>query len=81
MAAPLSQDLRRQLVRAVDEDSSARAATARFQVSVSAAIKLVRRVRETGSRARFCCVLMEHPRQGTNLGMARRRRMASVRPD
>jgi transposase len=49
MAAPLSQDLRRRLVRAVDEGSSARAAAARFQVSVSAAIKLVRRVRETGS--------------------------------
>ena len=49
MTAPLSQDLRRRLVRAVDEGSSARAAAARFQVSVSAAIKLVRRVRQTGS--------------------------------
>jgi transposase len=49
MTAPLSQDLRRRLVRAIDEGSSARAAAARFQVSVSAAIKLVRRVRETGS--------------------------------
>ena len=49
MTAPLSQDLRRRLVRAVEEGSSARAAAARFEVSASAAIKLVRRVRETGS--------------------------------
>ncbi len=49
MTAPLSQGLRRRLVGAVDEGSSARAAAARFQVSVSAAIKLVRRVRQTGS--------------------------------
>lgn len=49
MTAPLSQDLRKRLVRAVDEGSSARAAAARFEVSISAAIKLVRRVRETGS--------------------------------
>jgi transposase len=45
MANPLSQDLRRRLVRAVDEGSSTRAAARRFDVSVSAAIKLVRRVR------------------------------------
>lgn len=49
MTAPLSQDLRRRLVRAVEEGSSAREAAARFEVSPSAAIKLVRRVRETGS--------------------------------
>ena len=49
MTAPLSQDLRRRLVRAVDEGSSAREAAVRFEVSASAAIKLVRRVRETGS--------------------------------
>ena len=49
MAAPLSQDLRRRLVRAVERGSSARAAGARFAVSASAAIKLVRRLRETGS--------------------------------
>jgi putative transposase len=49
MAAPLSQDLRRRLVRAVEEGSSARSAASRFAVSASAAIKLVRRVRETGS--------------------------------
>ena len=51
MTAPLSQDLRRRLVRAVHEGSSARAAAARFEVSASAAIKLVRRARATGSTA------------------------------
>lgn len=49
MAAPLSQDLRERLVRAVEEGRSAREAAARFEVSASAAIKLMRRVRETGS--------------------------------
>ncbi len=49
VTAPLSQDLRRRLVRAVEAGSSAREAARRFEVSVSAAIKLVRRVRETGS--------------------------------
>jgi transposase len=49
MTAPLSQDLRGRLVRAVEQGSSARAAAARFDVSASAAIKLVRRVRQTGS--------------------------------
>jgi transposase len=51
MAAPLSQDLRRRLIRAVEQGSSAREAARRFAVSASAAIKLVRRVRETGSTA------------------------------
>ena len=49
MTAPLSQDLRKRLVRAVEQGSSARAAAARFAVSASATIKLVRRVRATGS--------------------------------
>jgi transposase len=49
MTAPLSQDLRKRLVRAVEQGSSARGAAARFEVSASAAIKLVRRVRATGS--------------------------------
>jgi putative transposase len=49
MTAPLSQDLRRRLVRAVEEGSSAREAAARFAVSASAAIKLMQRVRRTGS--------------------------------
>lgn len=51
MTAPLSQDLRRRIVRAVEAGSSARAAAARFEVSPSAAIKLIRRVRRTGSPA------------------------------
>ena len=51
MTAPLSQDLRGRIVRAVEAGSSARAAAARFEVSPSAAIKLVRRVRQTGSPA------------------------------
>ena len=49
MTAPLSQDLRRRLVRSVEDGSSARAAAARFEVSASAAIKLLQRVRRTGS--------------------------------
>jgi transposase len=49
MTAPLSQDLRRRLVRAVEQGSSARAAAARFEVSASAVIKLMQRVRRTGS--------------------------------
>ena len=51
MTAPLSQDLRRRLVRAVEKGLSARAAAERFEVSASAAIKLVGRARETGSTA------------------------------
>ena len=51
MAALLSQDLRRRLVQAVEASSSAREAARRFAVGESAAIKLVRRVRETGSTA------------------------------
>ena len=49
MTAPLSADLRERLVRAVEAGSSARAAARRFAVSPSAAIKLLRRVRATGS--------------------------------
>ena len=45
MAAPLSQDLRKRLVDEVEQGRSARQAAARFAVSASAAIKLVRRVR------------------------------------
>ena len=49
MTAPLPQDLRRRLVQAVEEGSSRRAAAAQLGVSHSAAVKLMRRVRETGS--------------------------------
>ena len=51
MTARLSADLRARLVRAVEGGSSARAAARRFEVSPSAAIKLMRRVRATGSIA------------------------------
>jgi transposase-like protein len=51
MAAPLSQDLRRRIVQTVAQGSSIRQAAARFEVSPSAAIKLMRRVRATGSTA------------------------------
>ena len=47
----MSQDLRKRLVRAVEEGASAREAAARFAVSASATIKRVRRVRRTGSTA------------------------------
>lgn len=51
MTAPLSRDLRERLVCAVEGGRSEREAAARFEVSASAAIKLVRRVRETGNSA------------------------------
>ena len=51
MTAPLSADLRRRLVRAVEAGSSAREAARRFEVSPSAAIKLMQRVRAKGSAA------------------------------
>jgi transposase len=49
MAAPLSRDLRERIVRAVAQGSSIRRAAKRFAVSPSAAIKLMQRVRRTGS--------------------------------
>src|SRR5918993_1939178 len=49
MTTPLSQDLRRRIVRAVEKGSSIRQAAARYEVSPSAAVKLMRRRRETGS--------------------------------
>ena len=49
--SPLSQDLRRRMVRAAESGVSRRQAAERFEVSPSAAIKLVRRVRQTGSTA------------------------------
>ncbi len=51
MPAPISMDLRRRIVRAVERGSSIRAAARRFAVSPSAAIKLMQRVRATGSAA------------------------------
>ena len=49
MTTPLSQDLRRRIVRAVEKGSSIRQAAAHYEVSPSAAVKLMRRLRETGS--------------------------------
>lgn len=51
MTAPLSQDLRRRLVRAVEAGSSAREAARRFEASPSAAVEIVRRARGTGGTA------------------------------
>jgi transposase len=51
MPAPMSMDLRHRIVRAVERGSSIRAAAQRFAVSPSAAIKLMQRVRATGSAA------------------------------
>ena len=49
MAKPLDHDLRIRIVKAVDEGMWRRAAARRFGVSYSAAIKLVRHYRTTGS--------------------------------
>ena len=51
MPAPLSRDLRERIVEAVESGSSMRGAAARFAVSPSSAIKLMARVRATGSVA------------------------------
>jgi transposase len=51
MPAPLSRDLRERIVQAVKGGSSMRGAAARFAVSASSAIKLMARVRATGSVA------------------------------
>jgi len=51
MTAPLSRDLRERIVRAVEGGGTIRQAARRFEVSPSAAVKLMRRVRETGSAA------------------------------
>jgi transposase len=51
MPAPMSLDLRRRIVGAVERGSSIRQAARRFAVSPSAAIKLMQRVRATGSAA------------------------------
>ena len=51
MPAPMSMDLRGRIVRAVEGGSSIREAARRFAVSPSAAIKLMQRVRATGSAA------------------------------
>jgi transposase len=49
MAGPLSLDIRKRIVAAVEGGSSCRAAAARFAVSESASIKLVQRWKQTGT--------------------------------
>lgn len=51
MPAPLSRDLRDRIVRAVEGGSSIRQVALRFAVSPSAAVKLMRRFRASGSPA------------------------------
>jgi transposase len=51
MPAPISMDLRLRMVRAVERGSSIREAARRFAVSPSTAIKLMHRMRATGSPA------------------------------
>jgi len=51
MAKPLDLDLRARVVAAVNSGMSCRAAAARFDISESAAIKLMQRYRATGSIA------------------------------
>jgi transposase len=51
MTAPLSPDLRRRIVRSVEGGSSIRQAAARFEVGASTAVRLLQRVRRTGSLA------------------------------
>ena len=51
MPAPISLDLRVRIRRAVEQGSSIRGAARRFAISPSAAIKLMQRVRATGSPA------------------------------
>ncbi len=49
--AALSRDLRKRIVRAVEGGASARQAALRYEVSPSTAVKLMQRVRATGSVA------------------------------
>jgi putative transposase len=51
MASPYSKDLRVRVIRAVEGGASRRKAAQTFDVSVSFAIKLLRRWRETGEAA------------------------------
>ncbi len=64
MPAPLSRDLRERIVRAVAGGSCIRQAALHFDVSPSAAVKLMRRFRQSGSPApaRFGGPSPPHPR-------------------
>ena len=61
MPAPLSRDLRERIVRAVEGGSSIPQAALRFEVSPSAAVKLIRRVRQSGSPARPALAVIVDP--------------------
>jgi putative transposase len=50
MTKPLPQDLRRRIVRAVEKGSAIRQAAPRHEMIPSAAVKLMRRLRETRLR-------------------------------
>ena len=60
MGKPLSLDLRRRIVACVEAGQSRRAAAAKFEVSPSFVVELMRRYRETGS--------LEPARQGRRPG-------------
>lgn len=65
MARPYSEDLRRRIVAAVEAGASRNAAAKQFAVSVSCVVKLMQRVRRTGSiapapRGRKPYALAEH---------------------
>ena len=51
MGQPLSMDLRKRLLRAIDDGMSCRSAAARFGIAPSTAIRWVAQRRETGSFA------------------------------
>tara|TARA_R110000787_G_scaffold88103_1_gene187247 strand:+ start:4788 stop:5240 length:453 start_codon:yes stop_codon:yes gene_type:complete len=51
MASPLSNDLRERVVQSIDAGESCRSVAARFEVSVSSAVKWSQRYRATGSVA------------------------------
>ena len=51
MPAPLSADLRERIVASVEGGSSRRAAAERFAVAPSSAVRLMQRVKRTGSIA------------------------------
>src|SRR5919205_3718584 len=72
MTAPLSLDLRIRIRRAVEAGSSRRQAAQRFQVSPSAVIKLMRRVRQTGSTAPAQIGGHRRPKLEAHAGLIRR---------
>lgn len=49
MAAPLSNDLRKRVVAAIEAGSSCRSAATRFGIAISSAVKWHQRYRATGS--------------------------------